>query len=228
MRKSWAALFVLAALSATATAATQSKVRQYLSTAENALAIGDYEKAEAHIEAIRPATSIRVYLDWSGVAEADKPALRRVVEDAMQSWNAATGESLWELSDSSAAVRIGFTQQARFRGQTVAGSATWTRNVVNFGGQYVGSMRARIVIGRLGPDGAPLSEAALRHTAMHELGHVLGLDDGVTGVMGPMMPTRPAQTISEADLLALLAVRQRALCVQVSIGHSRAVAQRMS
>jgi len=228
MRKSWAAFCVLAALVATAPAATQSKVRQYLSTAEDALASGDYEKAEAHIDAIRPPTSIRVFVDWTGVAEADKPALRQVLDDAMQSWNAATGESLWEVSDSSAAVRIGFTQQAQFNGQTVAGRATWTRNVINLGGQYVGSLRAQIVIGRLCPDGTRLSNDALRHTAMHELGHVLGLEDGFTGVMGPMIPTRPAKSVSESDLLALLAVRQRALCVQVSIGLSRAVARRMS
>ncbi|MBX3095356.1 MAG: hypothetical protein KF812_00700 [Fimbriimonadaceae bacterium] len=222
----WAiALTSVLLVAGAAPASTQTKVQRFLSDAEQSLAVGDLARAEAQLDASAQGR-FRIGIDWENLSVAEQAPLRSALDDAAIAWNQATGEDLWEIIESNAPIRIRFAPRAAFHAQAAAGRAFWTRNVVAFGDQYVANLRADIVIGQTGPDGLALSPAALRHTIMHELGHVLGLEDGSTGVMGPLTLSRPATAPSDSDLASLLDLRQRARNVRVSVEMYRMFARR--
>lgn len=74
-------------------------------------------------------------------------------------------------------------------------------------------LKAEITIATQYPDGSPVGQESQRHAAMHEIGHLLGLDDSrrVGDVMGPNDPQRPALAPTMAEVQALLTLRQMAL-----------------
>ncbi len=110
-------------------------------------------------------------------------------------------------------VLITFETQLGANGKHFGGFTSWKRQVLRFeGGTYEAKLRASVQLRTVTPKGKPMELAQMRHAAMHELGHILGLDDSLEqgDVMGPLDLSRPVIEPKTDEVAELLKLRQDA------------------
>jgi hypothetical protein len=204
------ALYAAAALAAVSAAQSggdrriQPRVLELLAQAERCLQDGRFSEARTVAEMLLLRRDVRFAVDVTGLPEARAAEARNAVRGAVEAWSEALDrsvgfeESPWPSAD----VRISFVPSVRQSGCEVAGYAVWRRQLLNwradeFSYQVSADVQVRTVL----PGGAPMSEAMMRHTCLHELGHVLGLNDsGRPGeAMSVLSPSRPVARPSQAE-----------------------------
>jgi predicted Zn-dependent protease with MMP-like domain len=184
----------------------QAKVMRDLQKAERMIDQGDYEKAAIYASLYSgDVLTVRVEKDSLPVGEEEEAM--SALNSAMKMWeDESDGQVQFRLVESGPAmVRLRFTSNLYVGGCAAAGRCTWSRQVIDWGfGQATREMKARIDVRWLGTDGRNHSEAAMRHTIAHELGHVIGLDDNPgAGIMGALDPIRPQTGLSDPEEKAL-------------------------
>lgn len=104
---------------------------------------------------------------------------------AMQKWNDSLGYGLFQEVDGDANVVITYAKQVRSGRSLVAGLNNWTRTIDS---NDELSLQSSISIATRSPRGSALSQAQVEKTTLHELGHLLGLDDESSSdaLMGPL------------------------------------------
>ncbi|MEQ1933145.1 MAG: matrixin family metalloprotease, partial [Fimbriimonadaceae bacterium] len=93
------------------------------------------------------------------------------------------------------------------------GFTSWQRQILRFeNGSYQAKLAASVQLRTITPQGKPMSLAQMRHAAMHELGHILGLDDSPDqgDVMGPLDLSRPVIEPKSDEIAELLKLRKDA------------------
>ncbi|MEQ1821508.1 MAG: matrixin family metalloprotease [Fimbriimonadaceae bacterium] len=110
-------------------------------------------------------------------------------------------------------VMITFEAQLGSNGKHFGGFTTWQRQILRHdNGDYEAKLAATLQLRTVTPKGKPMDLAQMRHAAMHELGHILGLDDSDEqgDVMGPLDLARPVITPKTDEVAQILKLRKEA------------------
>jgi hypothetical protein len=158
---------------------------------------------------------ITVYIDDKGAPREIKESAVRAVRDAAINWEDALQREIKFrfVPFRDADVVISYTDGVRYDGKEAAGLVRWTRQVMNLGsGQYRYEVRANITLRTNAPNGATMNYRQMLHTAGHELGHVLGLEDSARqgDLMGPLVLNKPTERATKAERDSLIEFRLRA------------------
>jgi len=144
---------------------------------------------------------VRVYLA-TGTAANFQPAFLGAVHEAFQRWQEAGVPVRWDLAADSAGAEVRFKWKVQFEeertGQT---DLTWDQD---------GHLQTAIVtLATFDPKGHPLGPDEVRVIALHEIGHLIGLDHSsdTTDIMYPVTKVRDLspRDIQTAALLYELA-----------------------
>lgn len=186
---------------------------RFLSYGNKALESGDAVAAEAASKAIL-LDEVRFTL---GPASPERQAIARA---AMRSWEQALdGEVRFvEVAPSAAQLTFEWKPAVGHEGNHVGGLATWRRAVQRRGSECRAVYTAQIELSITAPDGTALNRDQMMQCALHEVGHILGLDDCRERgeVMSPLDMAKPVPQITKADLDALRAIRAKAYSLRVS------------
>jgi predicted Zn-dependent protease len=193
----------------------QSRLYSHLDHADRCVANGNTSEAIAYAEMVLLRREITVYVDESKAPWQIKEDAAKALRDAAINWEDALNREIKFrfVPFRDADVIIGYADGVRFDGKEAAGTVRWTRQVMNLGSnQYHYEVRANITLRAHTPAGSMMSYRQMLHTAGHELGHVLGLEDSVKqgDLMGPLRLDRPVERAAKAERDSLLSVRRQA------------------
>ena len=160
--------------------------------------------ARAHAMAVLGGEDVAVSVDLSEVQASRRTACRAAVDGALDAWNDALGDDarIYRADERQrSGIVVRFQRDVREKGAPVAGYVNWKRVADERGGGITGTVQIRDE----NLDGSPMPMRAMRHIVLHEIGHLLGLDDsGREGeAMGPLNVSRPVAAPTEAEAEAV-------------------------
>ena len=193
----------------------QTNVVRMLERAEMATDRGQFYEAMACVEAVTLKPVVKIGFDPKGMNFGEWLTARKTLARAVENWEEVLGgEVEFELSaPKKADIRVSFLPEVKHLGRDVAGTATWSRQVMQWGrDDFMSRVKASVRVRTVLPDGSLMPEDAMVQATMHEIGHVFGLwDSAVVGeVMGPLRLDRPATSFSARELNALHDLRDSA------------------
>ena len=149
----------------------------------------------------RMARPVRVYLTAATVANF-QPAFLDAVRSAFQAWEQAGVPVRFALDADSASAEVRFLWRIQFEGErTGQTDLEWDDD-----GRLKGGV---VTLATFDPKGQPLTPDDLRVMAMHEIGHLLGLDHSPDA--GDLMYARPkVRELSPRDIATALLLYQLA------------------
>jgi len=174
-------------------------ITTHLRHAERLLSEGRLREAKAHCEVIAFGSPLGLRPLGS--------KFDAILESAAEEWNRSLGFPVFRVGrrGEAAEIRFELVESLLRDGRPIAGLADWRRDV-----WYEPTCRSRIeALIRLRTtqeDGRPMPQSALLQTAVHELGHILGLADSDHGVMGPLDPERGYLPPTAAEIEAVRAI----------------------
>ena len=200
----------------------QRRVHELVDRAQVALEQGRLAEAQACADLVLIRRTVRVRVDYTNVPSNQLPAADRAVRDTLIMWqDTLDGEVTFQLvSSGTADVRIRYAPSVRTQGREIGAFATWSRNLWQWSeDSFDYRISADITLRTHKPNGEAMTYGAWRHTAGHELGHVLGLwDSGRVGdLMGPVDLDRPVLEPTAREREALLSTRGIAMQVQQTL-----------
>lgn len=218
MRRRLLSLGVLCALTTFSPAGTTRafeapvlpEIRQHLDDGWACLP-NDPGMARAHAMAVlgRPGATIQVVLD--GVPSNRRNACRSAIDGAVDAWEHAIGDGFHfnrvgegDKGD----IVVKFQRDVYERGEPVAGYVNWKRVASSGEGGVTGDVQIRTV----NLDGSWMPMKAMRHIVIHEIGHMLGLDDTqrMGEAMSPLDVDHPLSAPTEAEAAAVRSLRSEA------------------
>jgi predicted Zn-dependent protease len=192
------------------------EVRHHLEAARTSVEQGKYGAAIAHAALVLVADEPRIAVRFQSVPPSRQAVCREALREAVTLWEeSARPRVRFQLVSESESpdIVLQFQPDVRLRNEPVCGYVRWSRSMHTHGARILrGRTSAEIKIRERGMTGGPMSREAMRHAIMHELGHVLGLEDSrrVGDVMGPLDFRRPAPSPTAAEANAVRAVREQA------------------
>lgn len=192
------------------TAPVLPEVRQHLKDGWACLP-SDPALARGHALAVLVSEDVRVEVKLDKVPANRRTACKTAVDGALEAWQKALGDTVkleraedGEKTD----ISIRFEPNVLQNGEPVAGYVNWTRRAGNGTGSVSGDVQVRFK----DLDGEDMPLRAMRHIAMHEMGHLLGLDDTdhLGDVMGPLDVSHPASNPTSGEVSAVRALRGEA------------------
>lgn len=193
------------------------EMQKHLDFAKKCLASGDLPGLAASTDLIL-LNRIRVYVNPAG----STPEAAAAFDRAMDTWtDALNGGVKFTKVDSplDAQVVVRFRHYLSGKEGEYGGYTTWKREVSRKGASALWNLHADVSLRTTQPGGKDMTEAQVTQAALHELGHVLGLDDSKTSgdVMAPLDLTRPVDRPQPSEVRALQAMRATALRMRDSL-----------
>ncbi len=183
------------------------EIRQHLAEGRACLAT-DPEMARAHAMAVLGGEDVAIGVDLGTVPADRRTACRGAVDEALEAWESAVGDGfrLRRAEEGRrCAITVRFQPDVLERGEPVAGYVNWKRSVEGREGRVTGDVQVRTV--RL--DGSAMPMRSMRHIVLHEIGHLLGLDDSDEAgeAMSPLDTAHPVAAPSDEEALAVRRLR---------------------
>jgi hypothetical protein len=188
-----------------------SEFNTILTIAHESVLRGDYRQARALTGLVLMDRLIRVQMSTDAATLPRRAECVRALRDGIARWEQALGGAVRFafISDPNRAeIRVRFSESLAQIDANAAGHCDYVREIVN--GQP--RTTAKLSVLTRTPSGEPMSHELMRHTVMHEVGHVLGLEDSqeVGAVMGPLDLANPVSEISPIEIEELLWARSEA------------------
>ena len=190
---------------------------RHIELAGERLQSGDWNEALAHSNTAAVVGEIAYQVNWGEANPKEVTKRKRAINDAMHQWETVLGGQIQFVDAPTEGIHINFRDSLQSNGRDTGGHAEWRRQVSQSpSGEYVSQLTGDIDIRWLQPNGKPMTFDQLRHIAMHEIGHVLGMADSghVGDIMGPLDLSRPAKKLAPAEVEAMLTLRERALALR--------------
>lgn len=193
----------------------QTRVQEFLDRAEKCLGDGKSSEAKTVAEMLLFRRALRYSVDFGNLSPERAEEASGALHEAMASWSDAVNGTVEFVPYTGrfADVRISFVDSVRSGSCEVAGHAVWRRQVLNWReDQFSYQVSAEILIRTTLPGGSRMSPSMMRHTALHELGHVLGLNDSARSgeAMSALNPFAPVSKPASAEVLSLNGVFDQA------------------
>lgn len=158
---------------------------------------------------------VRIFVDGRASTESATTGLN----EALDLWGQATegGVAFVRVSSPSEAdVIVRFQSHLGTAACDFGGFTTWRRSVIREGHRAAWRLHADMELRTVQPNGVPMTMPQVRHAALHELGHVLGLADSkrVGDAMGPLDLSRPVARPDQSEVDELRCLRREALQIR--------------
>jgi predicted Zn-dependent protease len=220
----FASLFAISALVSPFSAATSpeavapvlAEVTEHLRQAQSYIKQGTYDLAAAHAEAVIVRDDFTYAIKWENVPKPMYAGAEKALDQGLDNWKTALKNSVTftKIDDPSKAdVVINFKPDVRMKGEPVAGFANWKRVIdQDAKGSISTRFTADLQIRLISPMQRPMPIESVRHEVMHEMGHVLGLEDcDETGfIMGPLDMSKPVSGPRASEVQAVTEIRTQA------------------
>ncbi len=188
-------------------------VSAWIQALENDPSLAESARGQVALDQLLWAGDVSLFIDSTSLP-GDASTARQSITQAWQTWNALLGQET-QFSCASrretATVVIHLRPRVYHKGVQSAGLASWERRDGDPPRQV-----ATIWVGILDQEGQPLTPTAIQHIAMHEIGHLIGLDDAPQspGVMGWIHLEKPAAGPSLEEVRLVQATRARILALR--------------
>lgn len=188
-------------------------VSAWIQALENDPSLAQSPRGQVALDQLLWAGEVSLFIDSTSLP-GDASTARQSIDQAWQTWNALLRDET-QFSRAprreTATVVIHLRPRVYHKGVQSAGLASWERRDGDPPSQI-----ATIWVGTLDQEGQPLSPAAIQHIAMHEIGHLIGLDDAPQspGVMGWIHLEKPAAGPSLEEVRLVQATRARILALR--------------
>ena len=168
----------------------------------------DPAMARAHAMAVLGSEDVTVEVDLRAVPADRRTACRAAVDGALEAWEESVGDGFQARRAQDGrrcAIVVRFQPEVRENGEPVAGYVNWKRTASSGEGRMTGDVQVRTI----NLDGSPMPMRAMRHIVLHEMGHLLGLDDSSREgeAMGPLDVSHPVSMPTEAEASAVSELR---------------------
>ncbi len=192
------------------------EVTKHLEEGQADLASSTFEMAKAHAHLVMVGPEIRVSFLFQNVPNGQHQKCLQTLDSALSEWERVLEGDVHfvrvpEGQTSNVVVR--FRPSVTMKNEPVAGYVNWKRSIENRpDGKVTTTFTADLQIRVRNLDGAAMPANAMRHAAMHEFGHVLGLDDSPKegDVMGPLDVDNPVSSPSPLEVQTVRSLRSQA------------------
>jgi predicted Zn-dependent protease len=208
------------AISIGSSAPVLNEVSNHLAEAQKCMDQGTYELAAAHADMVLVDENLRVFVKFQSVPEAIRPTALKAMDQAFKGWQDALQGSIQFTKverEEEADVVIRFKPDVRMGREPVAGFANWKRVIdKDAEGKIVSKFTSDLQIRTMTLNFKPMPMEAMRHELMHEVGHVLGLEDceGTGNIMGPLDMNKPVAKPQSHEAKAVFDIRNRATSIR--------------
>ncbi|HWD41605.1 MAG TPA: matrixin family metalloprotease [Fimbriimonas sp.] len=172
--------------------------------------------AMAHAQLVLLGSEIKYSVLFQGVSKSQQAGCLRALKYATGQWKSLLDGALTftQIPDGQPSnIVVRFRPTVVMKGEQVAGYVNWKRSVDSESdGSVHAQFNADLQIRVKELDGGAMPENAMRHAVMHEMGHVLGLDDSpnVGDVMGPLDIAHPVAAPTALEVQTVKSLRAEA------------------
>lgn len=149
----------------------------------------------------RTARPLRVWVDESGVLPGWNPDFTSAVRDAFSTWSEAGLPVRFDfvLDSATADIHVRFTEQLA---NGISGKTVWSRDANWW------LVSSDIALALVHPSGGDVTPPQMRAIALHEVGHLLGLDhaESADNIMSPRVRVRELSAADKATAVLLYSV----------------------
>ena len=193
------------------------EVNQHLEQARNELSNGRDEIAAAHADMVLIGDEVSYFVKFEeGVPKKLENKCKVALTSAFEAWEKSLGDTVTfvPVTDASKAnIQVRFKRDVLMGKEPVAGFANWKRRITTDGDKVLTeTVTADLQIRTINLDGRPMPSDAMTHEVMHEVGHVLGLEDceHLGELMGPLDVRRPVEAPLAHEASAVRDLREEA------------------
>jgi|GEM_PF-1089562 len=192
------------------------EVNKHLQEGQADIASNTMPMAKAHAQVVLLGKDLSVGVLFQNIPAAEHQHCLDALDSAMQEWNSVLGGTVNFTRANTGDftnITVRFRPKVVMKGEDVAGYVNWKRSIKTpTTGDPKGIFYADLQIREKQLDGSLMPLPAMRHAAMHELGHVLGLDDSshVGDVMGPLDVENPVASPSDLEIATVKSLREKA------------------
>lgn len=216
-------LFLAALIAAPAPAGSPMRLSPVLPEVNKHLEMGqaDIEKSTfamacAHARLVLLDPEIRISVLFQNVSPNEHDKCLKILDAATAEWEKDLPGDVHFVrvpDGQTSNVVVRFRPSVLMKSEPVAGYVNWKREIeTKTDGTVASHFSADLQIRVRNLDGAPMPTNAMRHAAMHEFGHVLGLDDSPRegDVMGPLDIDHPVSAPTSLEIQTVRSIRTEA------------------